>query len=109
MHVPSRLGPERLDVTVVTSRFAAEELVSPSRRRLVEVHRGIGRGQRELIELQRRELWSDLIVIRIDVRQIGKPICGSNRELRSIVEPGIEESPFAVHLKIRYKSVPVRN
>ena len=45
VQIPSRLGPERLDVTVIASGFTAEEFVATGGRRFVETHCGIWRGQ----------------------------------------------------------------
>src|SRR5689334_8558042 len=98
MQIPSRLGPERLDVTVIASGFTAEEFIATSRRLFIEMHCGIRRRQRELIQLQSSKFWRDLIIIWIDMRQICEPVCRSNGELRGIVQPWIEEPPFPVHL-----------
>jgi F0F1-type ATP synthase alpha subunit len=52
-------------MTGVAARFAAEEVISALRSGLTEIPAWLrlGRGQRELIELQRRQLARDLIVI----------------------------------------------
>src|SRR5215469_1860428 len=56
MKIPSRLSPERLGVTVVASGLAAEQLVSPHSRSLVERYSCVRCRNRELIELQSSQL-----------------------------------------------------
>src|SRR5262245_34445777 len=58
VQVPAWLGPQRLDVAVVALRFATEELIAALRCRDIKIaaRARAGRGDRELIELQRRQL-----------------------------------------------------
>src|SRR5215469_900998 len=56
MKIPSRLRPERFDMTVVASSLAAEQLISTRSRNLVERYRCVRCRNRELIELQSSQL-----------------------------------------------------
>src|SRR4051812_33302791 len=86
MHVPTGIGPQGFDVAVVALGGAAEKLVAPIGRRLVEAARWwLRRSDGELIELKRRELLGDPVAIRVEVRvQIPETETGGNRELDGV-------------------------
>src|SRR5437660_11779184 len=88
---------------------AAEELVATLGCRLIEVHPGSWRWRRQgqLIEMQRRELRRDPVVIRVDVRQVAESIGGRDRKLRRVVETRVEETAFTMHFQVRDECVPV--
>src|SRR5213075_609961 len=99
---------DRFDVAGVAPGFAAEQVIAPLGRRRIEAAGGrLRRRNRELIELEVRQLRRDLIVVRTDVRQIAESMRCRNWKLRGIVETGIEESSDAMHFEIRHERVPV--
>src|SRR5262245_8661163 len=98
VQIPAGFGPQRLNVTVITLRFSAKQRVASVRRRRVEVLSGLRfrRGNRKLIELQRREPLGNEIFVRVDVREVSEIVRRRNRELIRIVQPRIEEPSLAV-------------
>ena len=59
-----------------------------------------------MIEVERGKLRGDFIRCVPDVSQAG---LGRERELSLVVQAGIEERPFAVHLGVGHVRVPVRH
>src|SRR4051812_49947083 len=96
-------------MALVALRFAAEQMVAAS---------GGGGGEctggwlrcvdRQLIEVQRRQLGCDLILVRVDT-DMAEAVRGRDRKLIGVVEPRVEERAFAVHLQVRDERVPVRD
>src|SRR5438067_330722 len=101
MQVPAGVGPDRFNVAVVAPGFAAEQIIAALRRRRIEAASGRLRGRnRQLIELEVRQLRRDLVVVRADVRQVAEAVRRSYWKLRRVVEPRIEESSDAMHLQV---------
>src|SRR5262249_60564255 len=98
MLIPSWFGPERFAVTTVAVRLAAEQFVSAFRGFLIEIdaRTWFYRRQRQLVELQCRQLAGDLIAVRIsgDVPELRSSCDG---KLGRIVEPLVKESAHSVH------------
>src|SRR5215472_15473582 len=93
VQVPTGFSPQWLYMAVVALGLAAEQLVSEFSGRGIEVSARLGRrrGNRELIELERRKLLGDQIIIRGDVRQVSQVVRRRNRKLRRIVQSRIKE------------------
>ena len=75
VQIPPGIGPQRLDMAAVAVGFAAEQLVAArGRRRIEAARRRWRRRDRDLIELERRKLRGDLVIVRRDVRQIAEAV-----------------------------------
>src|SRR6185369_3903400 len=111
VQIPTRICPQWLHMTLVAPCLTAKQFIAPCSRRDVKVNAGFGRRSRnrELIEMQRRQLLCYAIVIRRNVRQIGKTIRGSDRKLRGIVQARIKEPTDTAHLQRCDKRIPVTN
>jgi len=110
MLIPSWFGPERFAVTTVAVRLAAEQFVSAFRGFLIEIdaRTWFYRRQRQLVELQCRQLAGDLIAIGLG-RDVAEPgPCGDGK-LLAVVEPLIKERAVPVQLVDRHERVPVRD
>jgi len=83
MHVPSRLGHQRLNMAASTLTFAVEKFLTARGGRAIKttLRRRWSR-KRELIEMQSRELGRDLV---IGIGYVSETIFGGNGEFRSIV------------------------
>src|SRR5579863_6388759 len=109
MQVPTRLGPERLDVTIVASCFTAKQHLASRGSGLIEGHRRIRRRNGKLVKLQGCEFGSNEIAVRANVGQVRKAVRSCNGELLSVVQAGVEEPARAVHLEVGHERVPVRH
>src|SRR6185437_5420142 len=110
MLVPSWLGPEWFAMTTVAVRFATEQLVAALGRLCIEIYprTRFYRRQSKLIELQRRQLARDLIMVRID-GYMSKLRARRNWELSCVIETFVKERAHAVHFVDRDEGVPVWN
>ena len=63
-------------------------------------------GDRQLVEVQRRELGGDQV--RRRPRLLPKPL-GGHGELLRVLQTRVEERPLAVHLRVGHVGVPVRD
>src|SRR5262249_51350485 len=64
--------------------------------------------KRELIEVQRRELARDLVIIGREVLvEVVEAVRGGDREPARILQTGIEEPTLAMHFQCRDERVPV--
>src|SRR5262249_21323169 len=108
VRVPSGLGPERLVMAAIAIGLAAEEPGARLGRLGVEVDAGprLQRRQRELIELERRQLGGHLIAVGVD-GDVTEPGGSRDRELLGVVEARIEEGPDSMHFNDRDKRIPV--
>src|SRR5262249_2412585 len=98
------------DVAVVALGLAREERVSSCRGLRVEAaFRGRRRRNGELVELERRQLTRNLIVIRTDVRQVAETEMCGDRKLSRVVQARIPDPPLSMHIEVRHKSIPVRH
>src|SRR5215813_7510332 len=89
VEIPAGLGTGWLGVAGSALGFAAEEFVAAFRRSFIKTPFGWFRGwDRQLIKMQRGELGRDQVNIVVHVTE---SIPGSNRKLRSVVQPGIKE------------------
>jgi hypothetical protein len=111
MQIPSRFGPEWLDVAVVALRFTAKQSIAALCGLGVKIFARLWlrRRQRELIEVQGGKLLRNAILVGIDVGKVRKPVRGRNGKLLPIIQARIEEAAFAMHLQVGYECVPVRD
>ena len=107
VHRPARLSEERRNVAARAVCLAVEDELAARGRLGVEAALGrLGCHDRQLIEMQRRELCGDEIGIVADV-----PVLRfrGDGELPLVAEPRIEERAFATHLRIGDVCVPMRH
>src|SRR5439155_4931012 len=101
------LREKRRHVTPRALCLAAEKRLATRRGCFIEApHWGRWSGNGQLINVKRRQFRSHKIR---GVSNVSKAIRGSDRELCGIVQAWVKEGPFAVHLEIRDKCVPVRD
>src|SRR3954453_8275902 len=96
VHVPARLRPQRLDVAVVALCLSAEQLIASLCGGRIEVFPGLGFWcfQSELVQVQRRQLPRDQVLIGSDVGQIAEMICCRDGKLHWVIQSRVEEPSF---------------
>ncbi len=109
VQVPAGLGSDGLDVTLVALRLPGEKRVAVSRSRDVETAaRRRRRRNRELVEVQVRELRRDAVVLGAQIRvEIPESVRGGDRKLARVVQARVPESALSVHLEVRDEGIPV--
>src|SRR3954453_2978716 len=104
MHVPTGLRVQGWNVALGALRGSAEERLPACGSRGIE---GAGcsprRGERELVQMEPRELRGHEVR---RIRRVPQLRTRSNGELVRIVEPRIEEIARAVHFENRNEGVP---
>src|SRR5262245_7232328 len=94
----------------IAPRFTSKQFVPALRTCYIKIlarpwNRG-GNGQ--LIELQRRQLWSDSIILRRGT-EVTETIPGRDWKLRRIIQSRVEKRPLSVHLEVGNESIPIAN
>src|SRR5512142_2608917 len=107
MEIPSRFRPDLLNITSAALGLATEKFVPAFRRLLVETaFRWCRRGNRHLIEVERRQFCRDQIV---RAPHVSKARLRCDGKLRRIIQPWIEERALTMHLENCHEGIPVRN
>src|SRR4030095_11789561 len=105
VHIPTRFGKQRWNVTRRASCFAVEQRLPAHRSRFIEAilwWRWRRNGQ--LVEMKRRQFGRDKVGRSSDIT---KSILSSDRKLLRIVQSGIVECASSVHLQVGDKCIPV--
>src|SRR3954451_5558773 len=104
MHVEPRLGERRLDVAVRAPALALEEaLATPGGAPVETAPRGLGRRQRELVELQRRQLGGDAVT---PAAGVAHAVARGDRGLLPVVEARGGAVAPTVQLEVAEDRVP---
>src|ERR1051326_2140461 len=97
-------------MAIVTARFSLKEFISAfgACRIEIDARHGFRFGKGQLIKVKSRQLRGDPIVVGISA-YMAEVVCRGNRKLRRVIQSRIEECSDAVHLEVRYKSIPIRD
>src|SRR5439155_3623827 len=105
MHVPARLGKERWDVAHIALRGPIEDgAASVGGSRVKGAWWRRRRRNSELVEVQRRQLRGNQVGV---IAYIAETRSRRHWEAVRIVQPGVIEGAYAVHLQISHEVVPV--
>ena len=92
VQIPTRLGPDGLDVAGGAPRLAAEEGLATGRRLRIEApRRRRGRREGQLIQVQRRQFRGDQIGL---VAHMPEAVAGGDGELDRIIQARIKNVPW---------------
>src|SRR6266536_1555615 len=106
MHIPTRLGKEWRYMAGGALGLAIKEHFTKFSSSFIKTAvRWCGRGNSQLIKMQRSQFSRNQIRVSACVAHIG---LGRHRELIGVVQAGIKECTLTVHFQISNKGIPIR-